>query len=144
MSQIMIAGYASLFAMKDLAGDVVQKGAFAQSLKSLPAQSIRMLYQHDPQKPVGEWLKVHEDEIGLWVEGIIRNSDANSRLASHLVQRGEIGGLSIGFRTLEFRPLDSGGRMLKTIDLREISLVAYPMLPRARLRLVTELNQVAA
>lgn len=144
MSQIRIAGYASLFGLKDLAGDVVQRGAFAKSLIALPAQTIRMLYQHDPQKPIGEWISVKEDEIGLWVEGIISNSDAISRLAVHLVQRGDLDGLSIGFRTLEFRPLDSGGRILKTIDLREISLVAYPMLPRARLRLVSELNQVAA
>ena len=144
MSAIRIGGYASLFGMKDLAGDVVQKGAFENSLKDLPAKNIRMLFQHDSQKPIGEWIIAKEDDIGLWVEGHIYNCDANSRFASDQVRFGEMDGLSIGFRTLEFRPLDTGGRILKKIDLREISLVAYPMLPRARLRLISELNQVAA
>lgn len=144
MNAIRIAGYASVFGIKDLAGDVVQRGAFAQSLKELPAASIRMLYQHDPKKPIGEWISAKEDDVGLWVEGYLFGHDANSRLARTLISGGEMDGLSIGFRTLEFRPLDSGGRILKTIDLREISLVAYPMLPRTRLRVIAEVDKVAA
>lgn len=145
MSLYKIAGYASLFGIKDLAGDVVEKGAFNQSLKTIAAPNIRMLYQHDPKKPIGEWTKAIEDEIGLWVEGYIDGYDPNAKLARSLIEARQMDGLSIGFRTLDFAPLNGGGRKLKTIDLREISLVGFPMLPRARLRVAQyEAAQAAA
>ena len=52
-------------------------------------------------------------------------------------------GLSIGFRTLDFAPTNDG-RVLKQIDLREISLVGFPMLPRARLRVTGKDAAIAA
>jgi uncharacterized protein len=140
MSALYIAGYASLFGVRDLAGDVVEKGAFNQSLLALPAQSIRMLYQHDQNRPIGEWQFVQEDEIGLWVRGIIYDTNLDARLAQAMINTGQMDGLSIGFRTLEFAP-HNGGRILKQLDLREISIVGFPMLPRARLRVAS--NEVA-
>lgn len=137
MSILKIAGYASLFGMRDLAGDVVEKGAFLQSLNTIPAPMVRMLYQHDGNRPIGTWHKIIEDEIGLWVEGEISNQTPDARLAIALVNARQMDGLSIGFRTLNFLPAN-GGRILKQIDLREISLVGFPMLPRARLRVFGE------
>jgi len=50
-----------------------------------------------------------------------------------------VDGLSIGFRADRFqRDAASGVRRLKKIDLWEISLVTFPMLPQAR---VTALKQ---
>ncbi|KAF0117240.1 MAG: HK97 family phage prohead protease [Hyphomonadaceae bacterium] len=134
MSAYVIAGYASIFGVKDLAGDIVEKGAFAQSLLRLPARSIRMLYQHDSKKPIGEWLQVVEDEIGLWVEGVLDDHAPEAKLARALIQSAQMDGLSIGFRALDFTSIRGGGRNLKSIDLREISLVGFPMQQRARLR----------
>ncbi len=47
------AGYASLFGVPDLGRDVVLPGAFAESLSRRGPSGIRMLWQHDPAKPVG-------------------------------------------------------------------------------------------
>lgn len=143
MSYFKIAGYASLFGMRDLAGDIVQKGAFLDSLKNIPANSVRMLYQHDTNRPIGAWQKIHEDDIGLWVEGELYDHNPDARLAIALVKARQMEGLSIGFRTLAFSPAN-GGRILKQIDLREISLVGFPMLPRARLRVFGENSSMAA
>lgn len=130
---INISGYASLFGIRDLSGDIVERGAFAKSLTELPAKSIRMLYQHDSNKPIGHWSRAFEDDKGLWVEGRIYGQSEYASLAKSQVKNGRIDGLSIGFRTIDYSPT-KGGRILKQIDLREVSIVGFPMLPRARLR----------
>ncbi len=47
------SGYASLFGKVDLGKDVVERGAFANSLRARGAAGIRMLFQHDPGEPIG-------------------------------------------------------------------------------------------
>jgi len=49
-----------------------------------------------------------------------------------LMAEGALDGLSIGFVARDWSPRVRRGRELKEIDLREISLVASPMLPGAR------------
>ncbi|MFY7762061.1 HK97 family phage prohead protease [Aquidulcibacter sp.] len=131
---LIIAGYASLFGLPDLAGDVVERGAFQTSLRRLPAASIRMLYQHDPDRPIGRWIEAFEDQAGLWMKGLVEPNHPETQKIAALIQAGLADGLSIGFRTLEATPRPAGGRILKTIDLREVSIVTFPMLPRARFR----------
>lgn len=131
---LIIAGYASLFGLPDLAGDVVERGAFQTSLRRLPAASIRMLYQHDPDRPIGRWIEAFEDQAGLWMRGVVEPNHPETQKIAALIQAGLADGLSIGFRTLEATPRPAGGRILKTIDLREVSIVTFPMLPRARFR----------
>lgn len=135
MSALVIAGYASLFGVPDLAGDIVERGAFKSTLETLPAADIRMLYQHDPSRPVGQWTAAYEDSQGLWMQGLIDPNHDDARAVLRLIQAGIADGLSIGFRALDATPRQNGGRILKTIDLREVSIVTFPMLPRARLRL---------
>ena len=45
-----ISGYASVFGASDQGNDVVQKGAYAASLKAIKdaGRSVKMLWQHDP------------------------------------------------------------------------------------------------
>jgi uncharacterized protein len=135
MSGFVIAGYASLFGMPDLAGDIVERGAFDRSLQAIPAARIAMLFQHDPDRPIGAWTHAREDDDGLWMQGVIDLAYPYARQVLALVQNGTAEGLSIGFRALDAAPRPQGGRILKTIDLREVSIVTFPMLPRARLRL---------
>ena len=131
---LIIAGYASLFGLPDLAGDVVARGAFQTSLLRVPASSIRMLYQHNPERPIGRWVEAFEDQVGLWMRGQVEPTHPETQKIAALIQAGLADGLSIGFRTLEATQRPAGGRILKTIDLREVSIVTFPMLPRARFR----------
>ena len=48
-------------------------------------------------------------------------------------QAGAIDGLSIGYRTVRSAKNDSGQRMLTEVELWEVSLVTFPMLPEARI-----------
>jgi HK97 family phage prohead protease len=57
---------------------------------------------------------------------------ARGREAAALVAAGAIDGLSIGFRTVRATKDDAGRRVLSELDLWEVSLVTFPMLPEAR------------
>lgn len=130
----VIEGYASLFGEVDQGGDVVGKGAYAASIKAMEArgQRVKMLWQHDPAQPIGVWHEVREDDRGLWVKGQLLDSTQKGREAAALVTAGAIDGLSIGYRTRRAGKTDKGRRLLTELELWEVSLVTFPMLPSAR------------
>lgn len=134
--ELEIEGYASLFWERDLNDDVAAKGAFKASLERTGPEGVRMLYQHETREPVGVWDRIAEDGGGLFVRGRILAASAQGRLVQALVRAGALDGLSIGFRTVKARRDESGRlRVLTEVDLWEVSLVTFPMLTKARLRL---------
>ena len=130
----VIEGYASLFGAVDRGGDIVESGAYTVSLKSLEAaqRRVRMLWQHDPTQPIGVWDEVREDSKGLYVKGRLLPDVARAREAAALLEAGAIEGLSIGYRTVRATRDANGRRRLKELELWEVSLVTFPMLPDAR------------
>ena len=146
---VRIGGYASLFGVRDLSGDVVRPGAFCASLRGLARTSppfLPLFLEHDPRRQVGFWSLLREDALGLWAEGQIRapgkgapsERDQDAARALLRLASGRVNGLSIGFRPLRARARADGGRDLMAVDLVEISLVAFPMLPLARARILGE------
>jgi len=129
-----IEGYASLFGDPDRGGDVVAPGAFGASLARLArdGRRVRMLWQHDPAQPIGVWEEAREDARGLWVKGRLLDGVARAREAAALIEAGALDGLSIGYRTLKAVKTDKGHRLLTELELWEVSLVTFPMLPSAR------------
>ena len=127
-----LKGYASRFDQLDLSGDQVRRGAFASSLL-IQQSPIPMLFNHETDEPIGVWNHVVEDEVGLYVEGLLFADDERSTRITRLVQSGSLSGLSIGFRTNRYKRRSGGGRDLLDIELWEVSIVAFPMLPSARL-----------
>jgi HK97 family phage prohead protease len=130
----LIEGYASVFHVPDMARDVVMPGAFAATLNRRTAP-VRMLFQHDPARPVGRWLSMREDANGLWCRGrLALDSQAGADLMA-LVRAGAVDSLSIGFRMVTGRrDAQRGVRRLVAIDLWEVSIVTFPLNPLARLR----------
>lgn len=131
------SGYASLFGSVDLGRDVVERGAFAKSLRTRGAAGIRMLFQHDPNEPIGTWTELKEDARGLFVRGRLTDGVGRSREVLNLMRGGALDGLSIGFRTVKARNDGAAGvRRILEADLWEISVVTFPMLPGARVEKV--------
>lgn len=131
---LSIQGYASLFWARDLGGDIVAAGAFADSLAIAGRAGLPMLHGHDEARPIGRWTEAREDSRGLFVRGRIDPSTPAGRRAATLVEAGRLDGLSIGFRARRARRAPYGReRVLAAVDLLEISLVPNPMLPGARL-----------
>lgn len=136
------SGYASLFGRADTGRDVVERGAFARSLRERGAAGIRMLFQHDPAQPIGVWRDLREDGRGLFVSGRLTNGAARAEEVKRLMSSGALDGLSIGFRTVRARrDARTGLRHILEADLWEISVVTFPMLPEARVERVKGLRR---
>ncbi len=133
-ADLTVSGYASVFGLRDQGGDTVAPGAYRRSLGALAARGgrVKMLWQHDPGQPIGVWDELREDGRGLWVHGRLLAEVARAREAAALVSAGAIEGLSIGYRTVKSERDAKGGRVLTELELWEVSLVTFPMLPEAR------------
>lgn len=130
-------GYASLFNVADLGGDVIMPGAFARSLQKSGAAGIKLLWQHDGKQPIGAWTTLVEDTRGLKARGRLNLAVARAREALALMKQGALDGLSIGFRPVRVtRDRASGLRRIHVLELVEISIVTFPMLPQARVQSV--------
>lgn len=118
-------GYGSVFGVVDSYNEVVDKGAFEESLKKhgLP----RLLLQHSSWMLGGVYLEAREDEKGLYVKGKLNLDVQAAKEAHSLMKMGAFGGLSIGFRTLQER-IDrvTGITHIEKCRLYEVSVVTFP------------------
>jgi HK97 family phage prohead protease len=126
-------GYASLFSQRDLGNDMVMPGAFVRSLSERGAAGVRMLFQHNPDEPIGVWTSIAEDARGLHVVGRLTRGAERGREVHELMRAGAIDGLSIGFKTVRASAGKGGLRRILEADLWEISVVTFPMQPGARI-----------
>jgi HK97 family phage prohead protease len=117
-----------VFGRPDKGGDVIRKGAFAKALEN--AGEVPLLWQHKAGAVIGKVEQLREDERGLRV--IASVGDAR---ASRLLGSGKVGGLSLGYRVREAKS-DGSVRELIELELVEVSLVANPMQPKARVHAV--------
>jgi Escherichia/Staphylococcus phage prohead protease len=119
-----VAGYASTFGgTPDSYGDIVATGAFADSLLARP--HVRLLWQHNLEEPIGKAISLKEDDKGLLGHWSLVPTDTGSK-AHQLLHAGLVDSLSIGFMTRDAEYKDDGTRILKNIDLFEVSLVTVP------------------
>ena len=135
----MFSGYGSIFNNKDLGNDVMVEGAFAKSIASKGARGVKLLYQHKADEPIGVLDEIIEDRKGLKVKGRLAMGTQKGKEVYELMKMGAIDGLSIGYRVSpKGATYDEKGkrRMLKEVDLMEISAVTFPMNPRARIQAV--------
>jgi hypothetical protein len=146
-ADMVFTGYGAVFGNTDSYGDVIQPGAFADTLAAAQKSGAwpAMLMQHggiglgaDDMTPVGIWTEMSEDSIGLRVTGKLADT-ARGREAYALLKmtpRPAIDGLSIGYAVKAYeartRP-DEPRRRLTKLDLFEVSLVTFPANPKARI-----------
>lgn len=132
-------GYGSVFNVLDAYKEIVQPGAFAESLKN---RHPSMLWQHRSGEPIGIYTGVKEDNVGLHVEGTLALKTTRGAEAYELLKMGAVSGLSIGFNVRE-ESYDrvTGISTLKKLDLWEVSLVTFPANDAAR---VTDVKNIEA
>lgn len=136
------AGYASVFGNEDFYGDIVEVGAFSNSIKSLAddKKKLPILWQHDPSQPIGVFEELKEDDRGLHVKGrLLVDEVRQAKEAYALMKAGVIDGLSIGYRTNKADlDLDTGIRRLLDVDLKEASIVTFPANEESRIEAVKQ------
>lgn len=123
---LTISGYGSVFNNVDGGGDMVMPGAFKECIAK--GRKPKMLWQHDPNQPIGVWDEQREDANGLFMRGRVSKKIGKGAEIASLIKMGGIEGLSIGYRTQEYEmDMDNGVRKLTKLDLWETSVVTFPM-----------------
>jgi len=129
-------GYASVFNNKDLGNDVIKKGAFLNTIKSKKPKQIKLLYQHKTDEPIGVIDSLEEDMKGLRVKGRLAMGTQKGKEAYELMKMGALDSMSIGYK---LKPEDYKyseklkKRTITNLDLMEVSMVTFPMNPKAKI-----------
>lgn len=131
------AGFASTSDL-DRGNDIVVKGAFSRTLAQRGAK-VKLLWQHDMEKPIGKPTLLEEREGGLYIEGKISDTE-RGREAMTLLRDGVIDSMSIGYSVKEADYYEDGVRVIRDLDLYEVSLVTFPMNENARVTSVKSVD----
>lgn len=142
----VIRGYAAVFdsLSQDLGGFVerIAPGAFDATLGA----DVRALFNHDPNQVLGRTksgtLRMSVDARGLAVE---ITPPASAAPVIEAMRRGDIDGMSFGFRTKKDKWNKMDGKWVRTlldVDLFDVSVVSFPAYPETEVAL-RSLNEVA-
>jgi len=130
-------GYASIYGNIDLGGDIVQAGAFDESLRTRGANKVKMLLHHDTRRVIGVWDQISSDAKGLFVKGHLMLGVQDGKETHELMKAGALDGLSIGYRTQDYSyDRDNEIRTILKAELMETSIVTFPMNQQAMISAV--------
>ena len=124
------SGYAAATGNVDLGNDIIMKGAFSDWLKTADASRVRVLWNHDWDRPIGKNMAMTEDEKGLLVDGELLLDIKKAQETRTLIQNNAIDGLSIGYRVDDYS-FDNNVRIIKKLSVLEYSFVTFAMNPNA-------------
>jgi hypothetical protein len=145
-AQRIIEGYASTTGNEDSSGDVIDPGAFADTLADRSPADIPVFIGHQHQDlPVGIPLVVREDDRGLFTRTKILQTQAGDDLlavAKASLQTGRGLGMSIGYNPVrQTWAAGKNGRQIRhitSLELGEFSYTAIPANQSARIVAVKE------
>lgn len=122
----------------DSYGDVVAKGAFADSIKAWKdsGDTMPVLYGHridDPAYNIGGVTDMGEDDHGLWIRGRLDLDNPKAAQTYRLIKERRLTQLSFAYDVLDEGgvTLDDGTKAneLRRIDIHEASFVPNPANP---------------
>ena len=127
-------GLASPYGNVDLQGDIVMPGAFDRSLAEHKSRGSTpaLLWHHRMDEPIGRIHGLTESQKGLEITGKLTLGVPRADDAYKLMSDGALG-LSIGYQATDTGEGTGGVRLLKQVDLHEVSAVSYPANPQAKI-----------
>lgn len=121
-----VEGLASTFGNTDTTRDVIRRGAFTETLKR---RMPKVLWVHNAAEPIGMPVNMNETMEGLEVKLKMPKADffVRERVMPQ-VKIKSIDAMSIGFRIPSHEDVEyeDDVRIIKKVDLHEISLVPFP------------------
>ena len=130
-----ISGYASVWDVPDLDGDVVRKGAFGRSINNqIAAGKVMLMARHfrdggDAMEVVGKIIEAREDNVGFWIRAKLSSSSVAQKLRDDILLAPEAYGMSVGWRNVAggYQPLASGtGQEYTEMNLKEVTITLRP------------------
>lgn len=134
LSNMQFEGMGSVFGNVDLGGDVVLPGAFKRTLAEHKSEGTlpAMFWMHDPSRVPGKWVDMYEGDTGLVTKGQLATTDLGKEVHT-LLKMEAVRGLSIGYIPTEVDYNSDGVRLIKDVNLLEVSVVSIPMNPKAQI-----------
>jgi HK97 family phage prohead protease len=120
-------GYASVFGVVDAHDEVVDRGAFAKTIRE-GIQRVKLYYSHGwimGEPPIGVPLEIKEDDHGLFIRGRILPTTLGSDVLT-LMRGGAVDEMSIGARVIKTAVGED-----KRLHFKELSLFDISPTPRA-------------
>lgn len=124
---VVVKGYLSTFGNVDRDGDIVQPGAFKDTIERFKANPIMLLdHRNSVDTAVGQFTAMREDAKGLYMEAMLSNApglvDVRFKVVEGVLRSTSMGGIF---------HYDETGRNIFKVDLFEGSLVGIPANPMA-------------
>jgi hypothetical protein len=142
-----IEGMASVYGNTDLGGDVVEKGAFKQTLNH--SKIVPLLLDHNYSTAgIAGVAELEDGEKGLMLKAEMP-LDVPEVMAAYkkikfMIERGAKMGLSIGYDPVKTEPGVDGTRKLKELALHEVSITPFPMNTEAQIMAAKQAKRVAS
>jgi len=130
-----ISGYAALWDVQDLDGDVIRKGAFARSINNqIAAKKVMAMVVHfrdggDVRESIGPIVEAREDNIGFWVRIKLSGKQIAQETRDDVILAPEAYGMSVGWKNVEngYAPLPGGrGFEYTEMNLKEVTITLRP------------------
>lgn len=125
--------YVSIFGNVDFANEIIEKGAFTESLKK---KMPKVCWSHNWDEILGSVESAVEDEKGLKIVGTLVLAVQKANEAYELMKAGAVDEFSIGYGVDEAEWLEKDGmmiRVLKKLSLFEVSPVLVGCNPETEL-----------
>lgn len=132
---VTLEGLASTFGNIDRAGDIIEKGAFKKTIKLMKSgeRVVRLLNQHRMDQPIGIVDSLKETDEGLLMIARMPRENSMVKDMVPLLKMKALNDFSIGFNITESENLDNGNRIIKEVDLWEVSVVTIPANEKAKI-----------
>ena len=129
-----IEGYGSVFGNVDFGGDVVLPDAFNKSIQEYKDSNKmpQMFWMHKADQVPGKWDAMKSDNYGLFMKGQFVDTTLGKDMRI-LTSTKSVSGLSIGYLPNIIGYDKEGNRLLKEVDLMEVSVVSLAMNPKAEI-----------
>lgn len=141
-TRFIVAGYASVFGVEDSYGEIVDAGAFADSIRE--SQEVPLFWSHEGlgffgnQPPMGKTYLLREDDHGLYYEATLAPTQRAFEIAS-LLAGGAVGSASFAYEQLGWEiDTETGITHLTKLGLMEVSVTTWGANPAA----TSELRQI--
>lgn len=133
---LMIEGYANTVD-KDRVQEVVLPTAFESSLQGFMENPV-MLFQHDWDKIIGHFTEAKITDKGLWVKGKVSGAKDCEDVKTKIAE-GSLRTFSIGYNEVDsYYDEAKKVKIIKDLELLEVSVVTIPANPQAKFTPVTE------
>jgi HK97 family phage prohead protease len=123
----IVEGYAIVAGNVDEQRDRIEPSALAKAVEYLKSYTT-VLFNHDPNRPIGKILDIAVREAKIWVKVLISNSEDEiwGKVVEKIINSFSISGEIDEFAYEYDKALQSQVRVIKSFRVYEISLVSVP------------------